>query len=167
MDGPIPEKVVAIKLRWLVLALSALVALVGFVVVFWQLETPSLLPDAVWRKVTAFTPYFSTRLPAGYSLDRTHITSEAGLLMIPLTGPGGTVTISEQPMDETLTQSSLQGQGDRVDGVSGFATINNVEDRLVGIYVSPDKKTLVLLNESGSGDKAALEGLIRSLKPVR
>jgi hypothetical protein len=171
MNEPIAEKVIALKLRWLVLALLALLALGGFVALFWRLETPKPLPTSVLKSITGFTPYFYAReIPAGYSVDTAHIVSSADLLIVTLISPGApSIVLTEQPTDTSLTTEKLQGEGERVDvgNVADFATVNKVEGRLVGVVITRDPKTLVILNTSSADAKDALVSLLRSLKPVR
>ncbi len=168
---PIPEKVVAIKVRWLIAAALALPALVGFVVLFWRLETPPLLPQPTLKNVTGFTPFFYTKeIPAGYSVNTNHIVSSPSLLIVTLTSPGGPdIVLTEQPADASLTAEKLQGEGERVDvgNVADFATVNNVEGRMVGVLITRKPKTLVILNTSSQDSKDIVISLLRALKPVR
>ena len=172
MDSePIAERTVSIKLRWLVLMLATFGALVGFVALFWHLAAHSLLPVPVLKNITGFTPYFYAKeIPAGYSVDTAHIVSSANLLIVTLTGPSGpAIVLTEQPADASLTAEKLQGQGERVDvgSVADFATVNNVEGRLVGVLITRKPKTLVILNTSSQDAKDTVVGLLRALKPIR
>ncbi len=160
--------------RWLAGLLAAVLngLDVGGVAV-WRLHIhpQSLLPAEVAGRVSGFPLYFySRRIPGGYGLDAGRVSSNEGVLIMPLTKLGGpAITLTEQAMPAKLSDDELQQNGDKVSGTAGPATINDIEGRLVGTMLATQagQRVLILINAPGSADKADLTALLQGLRPVR
>jgi len=138
---------------------------------WWNQGKPaaSLLPAAVSKKVDAFTPYFYRgRIPADYHADTDHATYTAGVLMMSLTKVGApSLTLSEQAMAKTIVEDDLFINGEKVDvNGSAKASVNSVEGRLLGVFLSGDRKTLAFLTTTSDMNKNDLKALLQELVPV-
>lgn len=159
------------KIFWhhqpLYLAVSFLaVALVAFGVSFWwhATQSVSLLPAAVTKQITSFTPYFyKGSIPGGYTLSATPSFSH-GVLFVSLARPGSPpLSITEQAKPANQTEDDLFASGERIEGTAGRASINSVEDRIIGVMVSLDGKTLVMVSSAGEIGKEEVAQLLRGL----
>lgn len=136
------------------------------VVYFRTNKTDLLLPDSVTAQIKDFDVYFySGSIPAGYSLNKSLVKFEGGVLMARLDKQGGpSVTLTEQMLPAKLTDQEIQQNGTTIHDTAGPATINDVEGRLVGTLISPNRKTLVLLNSPGDTSKTDLTLLLQGLR---
>lgn len=135
-----------------------------------QHRPSSLLPKDISSQSQNFEVYFYAHsIPAGYSVDQKHATYNQGVIFVPLIKGKDTITLSEQAMPSELSPKALQQNGEVVDRVIGEATINKVEGRLVGTFISPDGKTLALLTTDDDSDssKSILELLLRDLQHIK
>lgn len=132
-------------------------------------QNRSLLPARVVQQARDFTPYFYLNsIPAGYALDTTHISTDAGILIVPLTSQGRpTIVLTEQRLPDNAAHLGIQDNGQKVTGTNAPATINDVEGRLVGTMVVDSQKTLIFLNAPGNADKGDITALLRGLQPIQ
>ena len=159
---PIPGK----PLIWIIAAVAAVVV-VG--AVWWLLgRSSSPLPAAILKDAT-FPIYYPFDSPDGFTANAASAKYDTGgqVFILPLKNINThEVTLTEQAMPSTLHFQDLVGQGKVLDGINGRAVISNVEGRNVGTMISPDNKTLIILNSlNASNDE--LTHIFKSLRPVR
>jgi hypothetical protein len=155
--------------RWLAIAAVGTLVLDVGAVAWIQTHPGSLLPASMVRKLAGVQAYtFFGKAPAGYQIDKAHVTVDNNVLLVPLTGADGTrAVMTEQAIPERLTPEDILQGGDAVQGAIGKATINDMQVRLVGTMISPDHKTMVLITASQGTSKDDLAALLRGLRPVR
>jgi len=158
--------------RWLMaggIVLLGVLLSAGVVLKRVSTHTATLLPAAVSQKAQGFTAYFYAKaIPEGYRLDTAHISTDAGVIIMPLTKPEyPTIVLTEQALPDNADQLGLQDNGQKVAGTLAPATINDVEGRLVGVMIVRETKTLILLNAPGNGNRADMAALLQGLRPVR
>jgi hypothetical protein len=154
------------RIGWIIAAVIAVIALVGAGVWFFTRPPTSLLPPEVAHKLSGYHLYFYTdKIPAGYTMDPASITAEHNILIVPFTRDDGSrIVLTEQAMPAGMSGEDVQQNGTAVRDTVGKSSINEVEGRMVGTMLSPDRKTLVLFNAPGNTNKDDLTALLQALR---
>ena len=129
----------------------------------------SPFPSIVRSQHVAFPLYYPDLRGSDFTIRSSDIVFNRlpVVLLMPISNSvGHHITISEQAKPSNLTTDQLLGQGAVITNVNGQAGVSNVEGRNVAFFVSPDNKTLILLNSSDASTDE-LTALVELLRPVR
>ncbi len=155
--------------RWIVSALLVAIAITTILIYVGANHSSSSLPAAVRRQHIAFPVYYPTLSGSNFAIKNSGIVFDqtTGVLLVPVSNNlGHHITIAEQARPANLSAEQLIGQGTAITNVNGQAGVSSVEGRSVAFFVSPDNKTLVLLN-SADASSDELGALVRLLRPAR
>lgn len=150
----------------LIIAAAVFIACAGGAIWFLG-RSSSPLPAAILKNAT-FPIYYPFGDPDGFTPNTEHASYDTNekVFILPLRNINThEVTVSEQAMPSTLHFKDLIGQGKVLDGVHGQAVINSIEGRNVGTMISPDNKTLIILN-SLNATNDELTDIFKSLRPA-
>jgi len=129
-----------------------------------QHPTTAGLPRNDYERLS-FPVYFPQPLPAGFTLDRSSISSRPNVLIYKYTYDNGDpLFVSIQPLDPQLDLNSFKPTRE-IGTAIGKGYLVEYEDRTTVAIVTP--KTLVLLNAPQNIPSVAIEQFAASLRAVK